>query len=437
MLGWSAAHVPLFLTIPVLLVASAFFSGSETALFGLSDAQRRTLRREHEAAARLVDRMLAEPRLLLITILLGNMIANVLFFVTSSVLMMEMEAGVIGELAAAVVTLLLVVLFGEVIPKMTANARGGLAALVVSRPLYAIHRVLGPVRGLLDALVIAPLSRLTAPREAPPALAEDELGDLLELSSDSGVISPYERRVLQEVIRLHRMKVRDVMSPRVNLVALPETATREEVVRLAKRTRLTKFPVYLNDLDEIAGILHVKRYLLDPRSKRLPVISLVQPARFVPEHATLDNLLDHFRRTHTQSAIVVDEYGGTAGLVAVEDVVSEIVGELSNRAIPTERLITPLGGKRWRVDGRLSIHDFVERFAPRAEVSPRVSTFAGYVTEALGHLPGPGDAVEDEAYRIEVERVRNSRVQTAILTELQPPAESEEGAAREAEGGER
>ncbi|MHC4217646.1 MAG: hemolysin family protein [Planctomycetota bacterium] len=415
MFGWTVVDIPMLVLLPALLLASAFFSGSETALFGLTENQRMLIRRQQSLVSRAVDALLADQRMLLITVLLGNMTINVLYFVISSVLLMRAETGLVGGLLLVAASLLLIILLGEVLPKLLANARRPAFAALISPPLLALHRLLGPLRIGLDRLVVAPLSRLTSPTDAPPRLDEGELAALLEVSTHEGVIDLEEQQILHDVVALSQRRVRDVMTPRVRITAVPVTASRGEVAALTRKTRLTTFPAYRDDLDHIAGVLHVKRYLVDPRKGEAPLTAHVTPARFVPEIATLDQLLEHFRSSQSRLAIVVDEFGGTAGIVSLEDVVEELVGDIAKEASREEVRPVPIGPNRWRVGGDASVHAWTEAFGRRL-IPPRVSTLGGLITAHLGRVPEAGDSVELGNVRVDVEQVDRSRVVTAIVT---------------------
>ncbi len=418
MLGWTVVDIPMLALLPVLLLASGFFSGSETALFGLTENQRILIRRQQSLSGRAIEALLADQRMLLITVLLGNMTINVLYFVISSVLLMRAdEAGLVEELLLAAASLLLILLLGEVLPKLVANARQPAFAALTSPPLLALHKLIGPLRITLDRLVVAPLSRLTSPAEAPPRLDEGELAALLDISTREGVIDYEEQQILQDVISLSQRKVRDVMTPRVRIEAVPVTASRGEVAALARRTRRTKFPAYRDDLDHVAGLLHVKRYLLDPRGGEAPLADHVTPVQYVPEVATLDQLLVHFRETRTQLAIVVDEFGGTAGIVAVEDVVEELVGDIATEQGREEVRPEPIGPNRWRVGGDASVHEWASAFGPRL-IPPRVSTLGGLITSRLGRAAKVGDSVELGNVRLEVEQAERARVLSVIVALL-------------------
>ena len=417
---FSGVGIPMLALLPGLLLLSGFFSGSETALFALTETERMTLRRDESLAGRAVEALLADPRMLLITVLLGNMTVNVLYFVTSSVLLMRADAGLIGLIAMAAVSLLLLILLGEVLPKLWANSRRVAFAAVTAPPLLALHRLIGPIRLVLDRVIVAPLSRLTAPAEAPPPLSREELAALVDASGRSGVIDEEERRILREVLTLSQRKVRDVMTPRVRIVAVPATATAADILGVVAKTKLTHLPVYDGDLDHIIGILQVKRYLLDERSRELPAGDVAEPARFVPEIAALDQLLTHFRDTRTRVAIVVDEYGGTEGIVALEDVVEEVVGDITTddeRPVPEPMLI---GSGRWRVSCDISVHDWAEAFGQNVG-SPRAATLGGLIVDGLGRAPAVGDTLRIGDAQVEVEEVDRARVVTAIVTLTGPP----------------
>ncbi|MHC4420297.1 MAG: hemolysin family protein [Planctomycetota bacterium] len=425
MIDWTVVDIPMLAMLPVLLLVSGFFSGSETALFGLTENQRMLIRRQQTLSARAIEALLSDQRMLLITVLLGNMTINVLYFVISSVLLMRAEAGLAVGLLLAAAFLLLIILLGEVVPKLVANAGRPAFAAVIAPPLLALHKLIGPLRIGLNRLVVAPLSRLTSPAEAPPRLDEGELAALLDVSTREGVIDLEEQQVLQDVIALSQRKVRDVMTPRVRIEAVPVTASRDEVTARARKTRLTIFPAYRDDLDHIVGLLHVKRYLLDPREGEAVLTDHVTLARFVPEVATLDQLLDHFRESRTHLAIVVDEFGGTAGIVAIEDVVEELVGDIASKPGREEVRPEPIGPNQWRVGGDASVHEWASAFGPRL-IPPRVSTLGGLITARLGRAPHPGDSVELGNVRVDVEQVDRSRVVTAIVTLTNGPDNSGE-----------
>ena len=259
MTDWSFIDITMVAMLPLLLGLSGFFSGSETALFALTGNERMSLRQSGGLAGRAVEALLANQRMLLITILVGNMTVNVLYFVVTSVLMMKRDVGVLNSVLLAAAFLLALILVGEVSPKLIANTRRTGFASFTAPLLLTFHQAIAPLRIVLDRVVVGPLSRLTSPSKRPPELDEDELSALLDVSSSGGVIDEREQQILQDVISLSQLKVRDVMTPRVRVAAVPIEATWEQVRDLAAKTRLTKFPVYDQNIDHIVGLLPVRQ----------------------------------------------------------------------------------------------------------------------------------------------------------------------------------
>jgi len=408
-LDLGTAELVLAASLVPLLMASAFFSCAETLLFGFDENERIELRRRGGVATRCVETLLSEPRMLLVTVLLGNMTANTLYFVVCSVLLLSLNAGVAVEGAFGVATLVTIVLLGEVLPKMAATSARVRLSPLIAPPLLAIHRSIAPLRIAVARLIVAPLGRLTAPRSTPPELDTEELAALLTLSSEQGVIEADEQRLLQQVIRMRRMRVRDVMTPRVHMETVTEDATPAAVRELARRTRLTRLPVEHGSIDRIVGILPVKPFLLDRRGDETRVRDHLRPIRFVPDVATLERLLEQFRATGTDLAVVVDEYGGTAGIVAMEDIVEELVGDIvspEERAIPAPRQVRP---GRWLVSGDMSVHDWADTFGHSMERA-HASTVGGLVLERLGRAPEAGDVVLLGNVRLEVTAMNGHRV---------------------------
>ena len=416
---WQAIDVVLAALLPVLVVLSAFFSACETTLFGLRPAERMALRRSHALVARAVDALLSDPRSLLITVLLGNMTVNIVYFVISSVLLMKSNIGLVSEILLALLSLVVLTCSG-VLPKVIANVRRTGAAVLLAPPLLVVHRLIAPMRIVIDRLIVSPLSRLTGPAKPPPRLAPSELASLLEISGRQGVIDAEEQRILLDVLKLGRLKVRDVMTPRVRMIALPADADAEAVAAAARRGGLAHLPVFQDDLDHIVGMLPLRTFLLQA-GETTTARSLARPVDFVPEIATLEQLLNHFRASRSQLVIVVDEFGGTSGIVALQDVVEQLVGELASTDDAQAQTPAMIGPGRWRVGGDVSVHDWAEAFGATGLV-PRVATLGGLITNMLGRGPEVGDSVDVGSVRLEVERVEGARVATAIITLLDDDA---------------
>lgn len=415
--------VALIIALPILLMASAFFSGSETALFSLSRHQKRQLAQSKTLAAGAIRTLLAETRGLLITLLLGNMTVNVLYFVLSSMVLLRLSRvdGVDGWTLTLITfaPLLAVILFGEVLPKLVATNLTMSWAKLCALPLLFVHRAVGPVRLVTATAIITPLARLFAPTQQAIALSPDEFQTLLESSSHRGHIDPGEEELLQQVLSLGQYKVRDIMRPRVDVEAFDLARPAAELMDLIRQTRLSRIPVYRSNLDHIVGVIHTREAMLNPPADAQAAEKLSHRVMFVPELQRCDDFLLHLRKTGTTFAIAVDEYGGTAGLATIEDVVELIVGPIAGPyEADDEPSVTTIAPGRWRVSAELSVHDWADAFGQDG-ITSGVSTVGGLVMARLGRLPAVGDRTTIGNLSIEVETMDDRRIDSLLL-ELRP-----------------
>jgi len=412
--SWTSLDVALLVTLLPLLALSAFFSCSETAFFRLGQAQLIELRKRKTPSANAVLYIAKNRRNVLITILIGNMTANVLYFIVGSVLMLHSPGGIGIEVGIAAATLFSIVIFGEVLPKMAATARPIGIAMLLAPPLSLLHRLITPFRRAIDAFIISPLSRLVS-SSTPNELNATELASLVELSSSEGIIDQDEQRVLFEVVELSRIRVREVMTPRVHMISAPGTINQSALRSIIDESRLTQIPIYSDDIDDISGMLHTKRYLQRClRGQTLMQASMTKP-QFIPQVATLDQLLTRFRETSTRLAIVVDEFGGTAGLVTLEDVLEELVGEIGEG---DHYDITPpeqLEDGRWILDANTPVRGWAAATGSFVEHCP-AATMGGLVAAKLGRIPKVGDIVYFNNLKLEVDSMDEYRVARVLLS---------------------
>lgn len=403
----------------VLLAGSGYFSGSETALFNLTRRQIKQLNSSSHKVQRLLSRLLTKPGLLLNCLLLGNMTVNVLYFAVSSVLVLGVKQrwGMAPASGLALATFLGLVLLGEIIPKSLAYRNSWPVALATTLPTFICVQVFGPVAFLYRILFLEPVLRVVlGHRRRPDPITLGEFRSLIDLSRRRGVISADENRLLAEVVELSFLKIRHVMLPRVDMVACevsdPPSLARQKM----QKHGLTKIPIYVRDIDNVAGFIHRRQLLLRPNAS---LDSLVQPIQIVPEQKTVESLLEFFRKTGTDMAIVVDEYGGIAGSVRLEDVADELLG---GPEIAGGEPIEQLGPFQYRLSGDLAVHDWADVFDIDLEET-RLSTIGGLVTALLGTIPKTGDEAVLGNLRFKVERVRKHRIETVVLS-LDPISDS-------------
>lgn len=421
------ADLPLLLILAPLLGASALCSGSETTLFSLTHSDRVRLGKASPSAAAAIGHLLSRPRQVLVSVLLLNTCVNTAYFVVASALVRQADHALWQPILslAAVISL---VLAGEVVPKvLAANYRVSIARRL-ARGMLAVHRVLGPVRAIVEAAAIEPLTRLLRPAgaDAPPPITSEELSALLEHGARRGAIDEDEQRLLAEVVELGTTRVRDVMTPRVDIRWLDVNADANEVLNLVRETGLTRFPIVDGSPDDgVLGWINARRFLAAASGSPRPVrpADLLEPVRYVPDRARLDQLLEEFRRQSTHVALCVDEFGAVTGLVHIRDVVGELVVTAAEVDQTPEDQVQPLGDGRWLVPGRLGVRDWEEFLGPVASGTARdrrASTVAGLILQTLGRVPKLGDVVRLGNVTLEIESMRGPVLERVIVAAAPP-----------------
>lgn len=405
----------LLALLPVLMVASAFASASETALFGVTPGELARLRRVAPGTARAVERLRAFPRRLLAQVLLVNMVANVGYFVVTSVL--TVRAGSPGaKVAVSFGSVLAIVLLGEVLAKLFATAaRVGFLRFAAPAHL-AMAGVLAPFLAGFDRFVIAPLARLLVSDSSEPLpVTPEELGALIELSAHDGALRGSEQGLLRSIVDMGEVRVRDVMRPRVDLVCVERDAPRESVVEVCARTGHSRFPVCVGGFDgQVVGMLDGTRLLAGETYQRA-----VSAPRFVPELARVDAVLERFRDEGVAAAICVDEHGGVAGMVTISDIVDELVGSADDGDGGADGGIERTGERTWLVPGRLGVREIGDVFGVKKAdgLRPgRATTIAGLVMALLGRVPVEGDEVRFGDLTLRVVRVDGRSVERVEVT---------------------
>jgi len=405
------------LVMLLLLACSAFFAGSETAYFSLTRRQIKQLNTSTLRLERLASRLLRKPGHLLNCLLLGGMTVNVLYYAISSVLILDAKHmwGWAVATALAFATFILLVLLGEILPKSFVYANARPLTLASAVPVFVVVQIFGPIARFFRILFLEPVLRLFMGRspQGGQAMTLGEYRSLVELSRRRGLLTPDENRLLAEVVDLGMLKVRHVMRPRVDMIACNVSDSPDVVRTIMVAHQLTKMPVYVKNVDNVVGLVHLRQLFLKPG---VPLEQLVQPVHFAPEQKTVESLLEFFRKSGTDTAVVVDEYGGIAGSVQLEDIAEELFGrmDLAAGVEPIEQL----GPFEYRLAGDLSIHDWADVIGIDVEET-RLSTIGGLVTTLLGRVPRKGDVAHVGNLKFTVERVRRHRIEAVILT-LEP-----------------
>lgn len=392
--------------------ASFFFALAETAVFSLSPWQVRELATRAPAAGGRVARLLSRPEELLATLGLGNTLAN------AALLGISLWLALSGRwpLGVTVAGLLLLTVIGcEVLPKTLAVRKPGPWSLRVSRPLAAVHALAHPfhrVAQWLNARLLRVAERV-APRP-PPTLTEAEYQELVELAYQQGTLAETERDLILQIISLDRRTVKDVMQPRSEMRCVSDDLSVEELVAAARQSRQRRLPILDEDTDTIVGILNTRAFLLDPNHD---LAEATEFPSFVPETMNLLQLFLSLQRQGRGLAIVLDEFGGTAGLVTMEGILSVVIGPMRTEARPAGFVMEKLGPGRWRVNATMRLDDFRREYPALGDV-PEVETLGGLLLSRLDHVPAPGESATFAGLKLTTLAADERRVRELLVEQL-------------------
>ncbi|MCH7922759.1 MAG: HlyC/CorC family transporter [Nitrospinae bacterium] len=398
--------------IGLCLVLSAFFSSSETALFSLSPLRVQKYKSAPVKSLRAIARLLEAPRQLIVTLLIGNELVNVSVSILVAAVALSIF-GPVGKFYAIAVSILLLLLFGEVVPKTYAVHRPESHARLVARPLMAFRWLITPVRVVLVGLVnrITPLAGSKA-KARKARLTEEEFKTLVEVGHAEGVLDAEEKELIHSVVEFGDTRVSEVMTPRTDMTCIAEEATFEDVLALVRRSIFSRLPVYRGRLDNIVGVLYVKDLLKvtrrgDRDSWRLR--DALSPVYFVPQTKLVSEVLQEFQAEKVHMAIVADENGGVAGLVTMEDILEELFGEIADELDTAVKLISLVGREQWRVSGKAPL----DELSAVTEVSlpeDEFDTVGGFVLHLFGRPPKPSETIVYENLTFTVEKTAGLRI---------------------------
>ena len=419
-------YLPQALFMLFLLCFSAFFSATETAFFSLTREEVERFGKSNSKSERLVQTLLKTPKNLLTTILLGNMLANIGFYCASYGIAQKIAVdssygGIWVAGAVCVFSLLTIIIMGEVIPKNIAVKIPDQYSRWAAVPIYLFDKLFFPFRVILTSIINSISKIFDKGGGDEKCVTIDELKMLVEFSEKQGIVDREERSMIHGILDFKRAQIKEIMLPRVDMNLYDIADPVQGLIELARETKETKFPIYEETPDNIIGIVHAKDIFLHPK---VQLKDILKPVQFVPEPKSIEGLLRQFRREGSQLAIVVDEHGGTAGLITLEDIIEEIVGEIQDEHEKPRETINKIDENRYLISGNLSLRDWSDTFG--MEIEPMgVDTIGGLVIALLEHIPQKGDSVKYEDFVFTVEGVRKRRI-TSILQEMKVKSKSDE-----------
>jgi CBS domain containing-hemolysin-like protein len=403
------APIVAVLVVLVFAGASFFFSLAETSLFSLTKWQVRHLAERSARAGGAVARLLAEPQDLLATMVLGNTFANSAMFGVG--LWMALHGGwPLGVTITAVLALTFI--GGEVVPKTLAVRRPEQWALRVARPLAAIRIVARPLCRIAQK-INAGILRAAIPQTVQPAVAltDAEYQDLLEMAFQQGALAEAEKEIILQIVSLDKRTAKEVMKPRAQMAAISDDLSVEEMVEAARKHRHRRLPIYDENLDTIVGVLNTRALLLDPH---LDLADAIEFPSFVPETMNLLQLLKSLQRQQRGLAIVLDEFGGTAGIVTLENILEELIGKIRSELDAGGFVMEKLAANRWRVSGTLRLDDFRREYPALGDV-PDVETMGGLLMSLLDVVPGPGESATFSGLKLTAQVTDERRVREILV----------------------
>ncbi len=414
-----ASSSPLaYVLLGLLLLLSAVFSAAETAFFAANRLRLRQRAEAGEGAARVAHGLLDEPARVLTTLLVADNIANVGASVLAAVLFVQRFGPSRAALYAFLVMSALLLVVGEIAPKTIAARHADAMAVALARPLLLLSRLLSPLIRLLSlasSVMVRPLGGRV--NVNAPMVTEEEIRMLVQMGEEEGVIEQEEREMIHSIFEFGDTVAREVMVPRIDMVALEDGATVGEAAELILQTGHSRLPVFHGSVDNIVGVVNVKDLLRPLTAGRMSaaVTEVLRPAYYIPESKRLDELFREMQRRKVPLAIVVDEYGGTSGLVTVEDLLEEIVGPIMDEHDVEERLVEVINDQVALVAGRASIEEVNDQLH-LALPAEEVDTVGGFVYSLLGHVPEPGERISYDGLDIVVEQVEGQRIGKVKIT---------------------
>lgn len=428
------SSVPIQITaIIILIVLSAFFSSAETAMTTVNKIRIHSLAEQGNRRAVTLEKVIADTGKLLTTVLIGNNIVNI----STSSLVTTLTIRVFGNIYVGIATgilTLVILLFGEITPKTLATLHNEKLALAYARPIYFLMIVLTPIVYVVGKLAAGIMFLLRVDPDAKPQqMTEHELRTLVNVGQEAGVIENEEKQMIYNVFDFGDSTAKDVMIPRIDMTFVDVNASYDELMDIFKKDMHTRFPVYEDNTDNVIGIINVKDLILYPKKDDFSVRELLREPYFTYEYKGTADLMLEMRKASVNLAIVLDEYGSTAGLVTLEDLLEEIVGEIRDEYDEDEEedLKELQPGREYVASGSAKLDDINETLNTQM-VSEDYDSIGGYIIEQLDSLPTEGQSVTlDSGIRLVVDKLDKNRIELVHI--WLPPASSKDTDPSEAE----
>ncbi len=410
--------VPVYILIfAVLLLLSAFFSASETAFFSLSVADLDRMKNKKDSPTRQVLQLMSQPKKLLISIIIGNTIVNIAAASLAAILTLDICNALgfdteIGIIIDVIVVTLVILIFSEIIPKVAAVKNAKRVAINFSYPLTMFYFLFTPITSFFH-IFTEWLTHLFKIKTSKLLLSEEELLSLVDVGEEKGTLEQEEREMIHSIFEFGETSVKEIMIPRIDMISIASDTDIDTLLDLIKKHMHSRIPVYVDKVDNIIGIIFAKDILpfMDKNdSSKLNLKELARPAYFVPEQKKIDDLLREFQIERIHMAIVVDEYGGTSGLVTLEDIIEEIVGEIQDEHDSEQPMYQKISDKEYLIDGSMDLEELNQELGLDLPTEEGVETLAGFLFGMFGSVPKESQQVEYNGYQFVVEKIIRRRI---------------------------
>lgn len=402
--------------VVLLLFLSAFFSSAETALSTVNKVRIRTLAEEGNKKAIKVTKILDNYGKMLSTILIGNNIVNI----SASSLVTSLVIDVLGNVYVGVATgilTVLVLLFGEITPKNWANSNSEKISLAYSGIIYALVKILTPVIFIVDILSTGVMKMLRIDLSKKDVMTENELRTYVDESHKDGVIETEEKEIIYNVFDFSDAVAKDIMIPRINMVTVSIDASYEELLDIFRESMYTRIPVYKEDQDSIVGLVNIKDFILTTDTANFQISDIIRPAYYTYEFKKTADLMFEMREKTMNVSFVLNEYGATVGMITMEDLLEEIVGEIRDEYDQDEeQLIQEVETNVYLIEGSMKLDDINDALDTNLE-SEDYDSIAGIIIEALDRLPEDGEEVSlRNGIQLKVQGVEQNRIVNVLMT---------------------
>ena len=401
----------------ILLILSGFFSASETAFFSISSSDFERLRNKRDYGSKQVVYLLEHPKRLLITIIVGNTIVNIGAASLAAIVTLDIcEAFAvdqkIGILIDVIIVTFVILIVSEIIPKVAAVKNSIRIARNLAFPLTIFYYLFSPGVSIFHALTQW-LTSIFKVGKSRLLLTEEELRSIVDMGEERGTLQQDEKQMIHQIFEFSEKTVKEIMVPRIDMVCIPTDSKLNNLLNLINKYLHSRIPLYKDKVDNIIGIIYAKDLLpfVNRKSSEDPNLEkFARPAYFVPEQKKIDELLKEFQSQRIHMAIVVDEYGGTSGLVTLEDIIEEIVGEIQDEHDSEQPLYQRINEREYLVDGGMDLEEINEKLQINLPTEGGVETLAGFLFGLFGSVPKEKQSVSYENKKFVIEKVIRRRI---------------------------